>query len=59
MEIDTAEIEFFARMFLGMGTDARVRDPEALVWRMREILRRQMVLYGLQREDTVDEASRS
>ena len=59
MEIETAEIEFFARMFLGMGTDARVRAPEALVCRMREILRRQMVLYGLQREGTVDEAGRS
>lgn len=54
MEIETANIEFFARMFLGMGTDARVRAPEALVSRMREILQRQMALYDLRREEAVD-----
>lgn len=56
LEIETANIEFFARMFLGMGTDARVRAPEALVRRIREILQQQLVLYDLRREATEDPA---
>ena len=46
-EIETGDIQLFARMFLGMGTDALVCGPEELVARMKDILRQQVARYGV------------
>ncbi|MDA8345443.1 MAG: YafY family protein [Thermaerobacter sp.] len=46
MEIETSDMEHFARMFLGMGTDARVVAPAAMVERIQNVLRQQTALYG-------------
>lgn len=47
MEIETSDYDLFARTFLGLGIDARVLAPAALVEKIREILRRQGERYGV------------